>query len=79
MWIRRKPVRELIGLRVQGLRFFPVLCEQFDIRERPGRVLYRRIICWVEEEIARVVRFLASDEAGYITGHVLNVNGGMYM
>jgi 3-oxoacyl-[acyl-carrier protein] reductase len=25
------------------------------------------------------VRFLASDEAGYITGHVLNVNGGMYM
>jgi NAD(P)-dependent dehydrogenase (short-subunit alcohol dehydrogenase family) len=25
------------------------------------------------------VRFLASEEAGYITGHVLNVNGGLYM
>jgi hypothetical protein len=23
--------------------------------------------------------FLASDEAGYITGHVLDVNGGMYL
>lgn len=31
------------------------------------------------EDIAEAVRFLASDEAGYITGHVLSVNGGMYM
>jgi 3-oxoacyl-[acyl-carrier protein] reductase len=30
-------------------------------------------------EIAHAVRFLASEEAGYITGHVLDVNGGMYM
>ncbi|HEX5481454.1 MAG TPA: 3-oxoacyl-[acyl-carrier-protein] reductase [Terriglobia bacterium] len=30
-------------------------------------------------EIASAVRFLASDEAAYITGHCLNVNGGMYM
>jgi 3-oxoacyl-[acyl-carrier protein] reductase len=31
------------------------------------------------EDIASAVAFLASDEAAYITGHVLNVNGGMLM
>jgi 3-oxoacyl-[acyl-carrier protein] reductase len=31
------------------------------------------------EDIASVVTFLASDGASYITGHVLNVNGGMLM
>jgi 3-oxoacyl-[acyl-carrier protein] reductase len=30
-------------------------------------------------DVAHAVAFLASDEAGYITGQVLNVNGGMYM
>ncbi len=31
------------------------------------------------EDIAEAVCFLASEAAGYITGHVLDVNGGMYM
>jgi acetoacetyl-CoA reductase/3-oxoacyl-[acyl-carrier protein] reductase len=30
------------------------------------------------DEIARVVAFLASDDAGYITGQTINANGGMY-
>ncbi len=32
-----------------------------------------------DAEIAAAVRFLASEEAAYITGHVPDVNGGMYM
>lgn len=31
------------------------------------------------EDVAAAVRFLASEEAGYITGHVLDVNGGLRM
>jgi 3-oxoacyl-[acyl-carrier protein] reductase len=31
------------------------------------------------EDVARAVAFLAADEAGYITGHVLCVDGGMAM
>ena len=31
------------------------------------------------QDVAAAVRFLASEEAGYITGHVLDVNGGIYM
>src|SRR5699024_6568077 len=31
------------------------------------------------DEVAYAVVFLASDEAGYITGHNLNINGGMLM
>jgi len=32
-----------------------------------------------DADIAAAVAFLASEEAGYITGHTLDVNGGMYM
>jgi 3-oxoacyl-[acyl-carrier protein] reductase len=31
------------------------------------------------EDVAAAVKFLASEDASYITGHVLDVNGGMYM
>jgi len=32
-----------------------------------------------DQEVAAAIVFLASEEASYITGHVLDVNGGMYM
>ena len=33
----------------------------------------------LDRDVAAAVVFLASDEAGYITGQVLDVNGGMYL
>jgi 3-oxoacyl-[acyl-carrier protein] reductase len=33
----------------------------------------------MDTDVAAAIVFLSSDEAGYITGHVLDVNGGMYM
>ncbi len=32
-----------------------------------------------DQEVAAAIVFLSTEEAGYITGHVLDVNGGMYM
>jgi 3-oxoacyl-[acyl-carrier protein] reductase len=31
------------------------------------------------EEVAAAVEFLCGEKSGYITGHVLDVNGGMHM
>jgi 3-oxoacyl-[acyl-carrier protein] reductase len=31
------------------------------------------------EDVAAAVTYLASDEASYVTGHVLNISGGLYM
>ena len=43
-------------------------------RPDPARSAYG-----TDADIAAAVAFLASDGAGYITGHTLDVNGGMYM
>jgi 3-oxoacyl-[acyl-carrier protein] reductase len=32
-----------------------------------------------EQDVAAAIAFLASEDAAYITGHTLDVNGGMYM
>ena len=45
--------------------------------EWASRIPLRRL--GTSGDIASAVCFLASDEASYITGHVLAVNGGMYM
>ena len=42
-----------------------------------GTIPLRRI--GLPQEVAHGVVFLASDKAAYITGHVLHVNGGLYM
>jgi len=42
-----------------------------------GRIPLKRF--GTPEDVAHAVEFLASEESNYITGHVLDVNGGMYM
>ena len=56
------------------------------VRAVPREVLDKRIIPLISvgrlgepEEIARCVIFLASDDAGFITGSTLTANGGQYM
>jgi 2-hydroxycyclohexanecarboxyl-CoA dehydrogenase len=55
----------------EGLRASPVDIEDFAKKtpmQRPGK----------PEDIAAAVAFLASEAAGYVTGHTLSVNGGRY-
>jgi 3-oxoacyl-[acyl-carrier protein] reductase len=47
-----------------------------DKEDWSGRIPLGRL--GTPEDVAAAVCFLASDEASYITGHVLAVNGGMY-
>lgn len=56
------------------------------VKAIPEEVLAKRILPFIPvgrlgepSEIARCVTFLASDEAGFITGSTLSANGGQYM
>ena len=56
------------------------------VRAVPEEVLKSKILPLIPvgrlgepEEVARCVTFLASDEAGFITGSTISVNGGQYM
>ena len=56
------------------------------VKAVPEKVMNERILPFIPvgrvgepEEIARAVAFLASDNAGFITGATLSVNGGQYM
>lgn len=57
-----------------------------SMTERLSEAVHQKILGMIplgrmgtDREVAYAVRFLASDEAAYITGHVLSVNGGMFM
>ncbi|HWY23774.1 MAG TPA: SDR family oxidoreductase, partial [Nevskia sp.] len=53
-----------------------------DLKEESRAALLQQMAVrrlGVPEDIAAAVAFLASAEAGYITGETLHVNGGMYM
>ena len=67
-----------LGIRVNVVA--PGLIETKMIENVPKEVI-KQIIpmgrVGLPEEIAKVVRFLCSDEASYITGQVISVNGGM--
>jgi 3-oxoacyl-[acyl-carrier protein] reductase len=67
-----------LGIRVNVVA--PGLIETEMIQNIPKEVI-KQIIpmgrVGLPEEIAKVVRFLCSDEASYITGQVISVNGGM--
>jgi acetoacetyl-CoA reductase len=51
----------------------PVAAVENAIAQTPGQRLGQ------PEEVARLVRFLLDEKAGYITGAVYNINGGWYM
>ena len=67
-----------LGIRVNVVA--PGLIETEMIQNLPNEII-KQIIpmgrVGLPEEIAKVVRFLCSDEASYITGQVISVNGGM--
>jgi len=47
-----------------------------------GHLLPAHDIVWqagINEDVAATALFLASEGAGYVTGQVLSVNGGLYM
>jgi 3-oxoacyl-[acyl-carrier protein] reductase len=67
-----------IGIRVNVVA--PGIIDTDMTKELPLDVLKKMIPmnrCGKPEEVARVVRFLCSDDASYITGQVISVNGGM--
>ena len=67
-----------IGIRVNAVAPGPI--ETDMIKDVPVDMLKKMIPmgrCGLPEEVARVVRFLCSDDASYLTGQVISVNGGM--
>ena len=68
-----------LGIRVNVVS--PGLIET-DMTQEIPREMIKQIIpmgrAGLPEEVAKVVRFLCTDDASYITGQVISVNGGMF-
>ena len=67
-----------LGIRVNVVA--PGLIETGMIKDAPVRNIKQMIPMariGRPEEVARVVRFLCSEDASYVTGQVLSINGGM--
>jgi len=68
-----------LGIRVNAVA--PGLIETEMIKSAPVKTIKEMIPMariGKPEEVAKVIRFLCSDDASYITGQVISVNGGMY-
>jgi 3-oxoacyl-[acyl-carrier protein] reductase len=83
--LTRSLARELISRNITVNAVAPGFIETDMTRQLPEKVrgeLLNQIPAGrygTAEEVAAAVKFLASDEAGYITGQVIHVNGGMFM
>ena len=72
------------GITVNAIA--PGYCDTDMVRAVPAEIVEKQIISAIPvgrlgtpEDIARAVVFLAADEAGFITGATLTINGGHYM
>lgn len=67
------------GVRVNGVAPGPIATDMATGKER-GIVEHVPLgRMGTPQEVAKCVRFLVSDDSSYVTGHVLDVNGGMSM
>jgi 3-oxoacyl-[acyl-carrier protein] reductase len=83
--LTRSTARELAHWGILVNAVAPGLIETDMITSLPGNVREAYVAqiplkrAGTARDVAEVVRFLASDGAGYITGQVIHVNGGLYM